>query len=202
MRRALVATVVVLVLGACSSSGSDEANPPTTDASDAESEATTTTEDAPPATIDEDLAALTADDYVGAFTQQLTSSIDGDLTFDEGRAACVAEGWVDVIGVERLQEEGVELEAIEASDFQIDELELGVEVGRELVDVFRGCDADLLDELSSFLAGDDAETQACLVREVDREAFDELLAAGFGGDDADGLEDVFSAAAEACGVVL
>ena len=82
--------------------------------------------------------------YVDALVASFTSGEDEDFQLTEEQAECVAPSWIDTIGMERIEEAGVEPEDIggdggsELADLGLSEAE-----GNELYDAFGACDVDI-----------------------------------------------------------
>lgn len=208
MRRLLaiaIAASFVLVLGACSASGGDDdaaTTTTTTTAADEEETTTTTEDDGPPVTVDDDVAGLTEEDYIEAFTEQLTSGSGNNLALDDEQGECVATAWVDAIGIEALQESGATLDELSDPDFDVSsEVEIDDETGAAVARAFPDCDADLIAEFADLLASD-AESAQCLIDEIDPDQFYELLGETFAGGDGESVNSLLMDAAEICGVDL
>lgn len=158
---ALLATTVFL--GACSTSGSDEATPTTEATGEA---STTTVSDDPTPTTDaptpttEDVPDTTGGGetgdrqaYLDAFAKGFQEEGDEQF-FSAGQVDCLGEGFLDVIGVDTLVDAGVTPEEFGEGDGFSEELGLDEDQANDLYDQFEGCGIDLkeifVDTFTSF----------------------------------------------------
>lgn len=201
MRRLLLlALLAVFALASCGTSGGNDAATTTTTAADEETTTTEATDEEPTTTLDEDAAGLTEEDYVGAFTEQLTSGAGGNLALDPDQGECVAVAWVDAIGVDALQESGATLDDLADPDYDIStEVDIAPETGDAVAQAFPDCGADLIAEFAALIAEDD-EAEQCLLDAVDPAEFYDLLGDTFGGGDRDALDTLLGDAAASCGI--
>ncbi|MEZ5138565.1 MAG: hypothetical protein R2702_07060 [Acidimicrobiales bacterium] len=205
MRRLLPLLLAVgLLLVGCGTSGGDDDAATTTTGAAAE-EATTTAADDVTTTAADDPAGdddqPSEDDYVAAFVEQLSSGGGGNLSFDEDTATCVAEGWVDALGVDGLRDSGAALDDLADPDFDLaSELEPGAEAGAAMAQAFPACEADLIGTFAQAVAGGDDEAAGCLVDALDPEAFYEELGRSFGLGDDEELSAMLDAAGTDCGI--
>jgi hypothetical protein len=88
-----------------------------------------------------------AQPYVDAMIAGMVSSDDDeddDLQLEQDQAECLAPRWVETIGVDRLQDAGLEPDDFATdSDPDLSALDLSDEEGGELYDAFGTCDIDL-----------------------------------------------------------
>ena len=113
--------------------------------------------------------------YVDAMVTNFQDS-DEELTMSEEQAQCVAPRWMDAIGLERLQEAGIEPADIESDDegTELTSLGLDEEAGGELYDAFGACDVDVKALFVESLAQDSGlsdEDRECVEENFD----DDLL---------------------------
>lgn len=142
--RSLIALTLAtaLLLGACSSDGSDGTAPTTTEAEGA-TPTTAPEGDEPTTTADTtDGGGETGDRqaYLDAFVENFDP--DGEV-FELSQVECLAEGYLDVIGLENLVDAGVTPEDYaQGSDFP-DEVGLDEDKANAIYDQFDACDIDL-----------------------------------------------------------
>lgn len=178
-----IAVVAALLLGACSSGGdNDEANENntiTTDSLDIEGgdDETTTTEDdeGDDGTDETTTTEGGTDDPVDvgadgqAYVDAMVSSMRGDDDFPltDDQAECFSAGFVDTVGVDRLQAAGITPEMMAGDDtgMEFTELNLSEAEGNEVYDNFGDCGINLREIMLSSFAEDDDMTpamQACM----------------------------------------
>jgi hypothetical protein len=117
--------------------------------------------------------------YVDAMIENFRSGDADELTLTDEQAECVGPKWIDTIGVERLEEAGLEPSDI-ASDSESDISELGLseDEGGELYDAFGACDVDLQALFIDSLAADEDltdEDRQCLVDNFDEDFLRRIL---------------------------
>jgi len=97
-----------------------------------------------------------AQPYVDAMVEGMVSADeDEDLQLDQEQAECLAPRWVDTIGVDRLEEAGLEPEDFATDgDPDLSSLGLSEDEGGELYDAFGACDIDLKAEFIRSLTAD------------------------------------------------
>lgn len=210
-RRFLTGAALALLLtagaAACGASGDSEGgtDPTTTTRADKTTtsastttteEETTTTEDDTTTTEDETTTTgggvtTTTDgepssdpqDYIDA----LVANFEGDAgeeVFEPGQVECLAERFVDVVGIDELQAAGVSPDEFAEGDGSEFPPELGVDEDKanELYDQFAACEIDLRELLTKLFTSEGneitAEQQACL----DKVFTDENLRASFVAD--------------------
>jgi len=147
--------------------------------------------------------------YVDAIAAQFTGTEEGELTLTTEQAECVAPRWVDIITVERFEEQGVTPEDItDESEDELTTLGLDESQGNEIYDAFGECDVDITDLLvASFAegAGPDADVE-CLTEQFDDDLTRALLVASltkpeFSPEDDPELTGRLTEALAACGAV-
>jgi hypothetical protein len=140
-----------LVLAGCGDDDdatSDE--PAASDPADDADEETDDT-DAPEATddaegdADDDGESVDEDDYVDAMIDSFDASDPDELQIDRGQAECLAPQWIEIIGVERMQENGIEPDDLreDSVDVELTEIGLTEDDGNALYDTFSDCDIDI-----------------------------------------------------------
>lgn len=202
-RRIAVAITLALALsGAAAACGSDDdggsagttttltsdADGPT-DADDTESPGGEGEPDAPST----DVGDADRQDYIDALA---ASAADDDFATPE-QSECVAEGWVDTIGVDELRAAGVSpQEFADGDDAQLEVLGLDDDDAGALYDVLGDCGLDLRDlYLSSFSEEGDltADQMACVEDIISEDAVRSAFVADLIGDDT--AEDPFESVA-------
>lgn len=121
-----------------------------------------------------------AQPYADALASSLLADSSEEISMDQGQADCLAAKWVNVITVERLEENDIDAEALADPDATSNLSDLGLEEGEAgaMVDGFGECDINLRE---AFLAdmgdGEDvpAEVQECMEDAVSDEAIKELF---------------------------
>ncbi len=108
-----------------------------------------------------------AQPYVDAMVEGMVSTDDDeDLQLDQEQAECLAPRWVETIGVDRLQDAGLEPDDFATDgDPDLSSLGLSEDEGGELYDAFGDCDIDLKAEFIRSLTADQElseEDAACL----------------------------------------
>lgn len=202
MRRLLALLAALLLLfgaAACSSDSDDKADDDTS-----ESTEEATTDDEEEAGDDEEAGDGSEADYVEALMANLLEDGDSPITEDEGE--CIAEGVVEEIGVDTLQEEGVTPEAFAEdgpgalggtmSDDQAD----------AMADIFLGC----LESPGAFFAAafgaTDDESVACIEDNLDEDDLRAFIAQAMlaeeGEDMPDEMMTIFTDLAEACPEIM
>jgi hypothetical protein len=130
--------------------------------------------------------------YVDAMVENFRSGEEDELTLTDEQAECVAPKWIDTIGVERLEEAGLEPADI-SSDGASDVGELGLDEaeGNELYAAFGACDVEMMDLFIDSLAAEQDlsdEDRDCLAENFDEDFLQRVMVAALTqGDDA--LED-------------
>jgi hypothetical protein len=109
-----------------------------------------------------------AQPYVDAMVQGMTSTDEeSDLQLSPEQAECLAPRWVETIGVDRLQDAGIEPDDFASdADPDLSAMDLSEDEGNELYDAFGACDIDLKAEfIRSFTAEQELseEDADCLV---------------------------------------
>jgi hypothetical protein len=148
-----MAIVVTMALASC---GDDDDGSATTATS-----AATVTADSGAAVTDTAAGAAVGDEqaYADAFSASLQQDGD-DVDIAPEQADCIGSTFVDVIGVERLQDSGVApADVASGSDLDFSELGLDEDDGNDLYDAFGSCDVDLRDTLVEAIAADDSVSE-------------------------------------------
>ncbi|WP_101525594.1 hypothetical protein [Nocardioides houyundeii] len=105
-----------------------------------------------------------AQPYVEAMATSLSEGEDSPM--DKKQATCFSEGFVDVIGVDRLEKIGTAEEwAKESEGLEFTELKLSKDEGGEIYDNFEKCGVDLREQMLADFADDesmDEETKTCV----------------------------------------
>src|SRR5664279_2196701 len=101
--------------------------------------------------------------YVDALKQSMKDSNgeDDDIQFNDDQMDCIAPRFVNIIGVERLDENGVtpaDLASDDSMDFS--DLTLGEKEGNALYDTLGDCDVNLKEIMVASFAEDDEVTPA------------------------------------------
>lgn len=139
-----------------------------------------------------------AQPYVDALASTLDEEDEGGPTAEQ--ADCIAERTIEVIGVDRLEDEGITPEDIEGSEGPDDlGIELSDDDATDVAESFVDCGFSL----AAAFAGPDApeEVVECLEGAIDDDVVVEGLALSLQGrdDEADAVsEELFGALAEAC----
>lgn len=141
-------------------------------------EVTSTTEDDLP----EPTTTTERDDDADAYADGLALGLtlgdedDGEFVLSPDEAECVAPEWIDIIGVDTLNDAGVSPADLEDPDYQFSDLGLDADTGGDLIDVFGDCDLDIIGEFRTILGADlDDEQAACLADELDDELARQFL---------------------------
>lgn len=184
MRRTLaLLAALALLLGAAACSSDDEGADDTTTTTEAGGDEATGDEEPP------DLSDVSADDYVASLSGELSGGDPdaGDLVLAEGEAACVAEAWVEGIGVDRFVESGVAPADIAGSGLGIEEIQLDLDTAQGLIDDFGECDVDIAAKLAETLTiGLDETQRTCAIENIDPEVANALLLTAFTPEAGDG----------------
>ncbi len=175
----LVALFLVVGVTSCSSSGSDDGDASkktTTTAKPSGGKDTTTT--AADETTTTEGSSGGGDDYVAGLAEGLAggNEDDGDLVLAQDEADCVAERWIDVIGVKRLEAQDVTAKDLADPDFTYSDLDLSKSEGETMIDAFGACDVDIRTKLLDSLGADlDADQKSCLEENLDEDFQKALL---------------------------
>ena len=141
--------------------------------------------------------------YVDAVIDNFRTADEDELRLTDEQAECVGPKWIDTIGVERMEEAGLEPSDISSdSESDIAELGLSEEEGGELYDAFGACDVDLEALFVDSLAADQDltdEDRECLADNFDDDFLRRIIIVSLTqGDDA--LEDDEELTSELFGV--
>jgi hypothetical protein len=113
-----------------------------------------------------------------------------DLPLDEDEAECFAARFVSIIGVDALEDAGIEPEDFGDEDFDLNEadLEFDEDQGRELADGFGECGVSMAELLVASIEGEGTElsddARDCLEENIDEDAFGEFFAQAFADPEA------------------
>lgn len=169
--RALVVATLVLGLGSCSTTGSDDASVPERTATTAAPE-----------------AGGSVADYTEAIVANLSegSVAEGHFVLAVEPAACVAPTFIEVITVERLQEAGIDPEEVADPYWDGTDLGLTPDDGQAIVDALHACDVDTAAFMAEALAdGLTADQSACVADAIDPDLADAVLVKTFSTGEAD-----------------
>lgn len=192
---ALVVSALILLgsASACGTSDSSEANKTTfgtisrdttTTADDGAATTTTTTatvdnEPDGPTTTASGEGSASADDYVAPLAESLEKddATNGEFQFDAKQAECTAASWIDTIGVDTFQSNGVDPAAFGESGFDFSQFGIDQDQASDMVDALSDCGLDVIATLRKTLAAeyDDPAQQKCLDAELDDETIYALL---------------------------
>lgn len=118
----------------------------------------------------EDSESADAQPYVDAVSEAVTA---GQIDMDEEQSQCFGEGFVDVVGLDKLEDTGTPEEiGRQFQDLELVELELSQGEGEDVYDTFESCGYDMrADLLDSLFAGQKMaeETQTCIEDAVDED---------------------------------
>lgn len=213
--RALLAVLLVTSIAACSSDdgsegggdGSTTTEAPTVTTDDLGSDEVTTDDLGSDDLGSDDLGSddVTTDDApVGedeqAYVDALVATFEEDESdelYTEDQVTCLAEGFVDIIGVDALQSAGLSPQefAEDGIDDVPDELGVDDEKANAMYDTFADCDIDLQELFASTAGGEEltADEQACLDDLLTDDNLRASFVASFTGDELedDPLDDAF-----------
>ncbi|WP_110180578.1 hypothetical protein [Nocardioides solisilvae] len=109
--------------------------------------------------------------YVDAMA---TSMAEGDSPMDKEQSTCFSEGFVDVVGLDKVKEAGSPEEFGEGTDdLDFSTLELTEDQGNDIYDNFEECGVDLRDEMLKEMSADDsipAESKECVEDAITEDA--------------------------------
>jgi len=122
--------------------------------------------------------------YVDAMVKSMTAEEESPMNKEESR--CFSEGFIDVVGLDKIKEAGTPKQFAEQSDdLQFKKLDLTRDQGGEIYDQFEECGVDLRATLLEELLSDDkmsAEAKNCIEKAVSdeklREFFITLMVSG------------------------
>ncbi len=141
------------------STGSTSQDESTSTTSDDDSDRTTTTE-----AERSKKSSSEATPYVQAMVDSMMD--DDEMAIDEDKARCFATSAIDIIGVDRLKDKGVEpADMRDDSSTDMSSVGLSMDEGNELYDAFEECDIDLRALMMQSMGEDEevpAEAMACL----------------------------------------
>lgn len=204
---ALIATVLLLGVAAtaCGSDSKDDAKGTTTNsAAPATGDGTTSTGGKATTTTtvktgnqNPDVPKVSAAEQ--PFVDALASTYDAetDDTFSKQQVQCLAATWVPIIGVDRLNAQGITPEKLAKSDSDITDLNLDEPTARKMVESMPSCGIDLAETLlAGMMSSTTPEQAACIKDAIDPKAIEDAMVASFQGNDGD-METAF-AGAEKC----
>jgi len=203
----LLALTLGLTMGlaACCEGGDDDAKVGTTDQSDDSS----TTDDDSTTDGDKKDPSVGGDDdkkgpsvggdeqaYVDALIAEFKADPDDTMPLDDAQVECMAKGFIDVLGVDRLEAAGITPENFD-DDEAFDAVPLDEADGKALFAIYGDCDIDIRETMIASMAADDdvtPEQQACFESVLTDEYIERLIVSGMatggGGDDTDDLGDL------------
>lgn len=152
------------------------------------SEGTPPTEDGTTTTTTDGEPSSDPQDYVDALVAEFEED-GGDQIFESGQVECLAERFVDVVGIDELQAAGVSPDEFAEGDGSEFPAELGVDEDKanELYDQFAACEIDLRELLTKVFTSEGneitAEQQACLDKVFTDENLRATVVADFLGDE-------------------
>jgi hypothetical protein len=119
-----------------------------------------------------------AQPYVDQLKETMTAGDSGDLVLTDEQADCLAPRFVNAIGVDTLEEAGIEPSDMGSDDSAMDDLQLSDEQGEQLASSFGECDISLktlfIDSLVSENDLSD-EDKACLEEEFPEDLLERLM---------------------------
>ena len=176
---------------ACGTSGSSDANKTTSDPISQDTTTTTADDSDTTTAVDEEPDgpsttvsggdSASADDYVVALTRNLASGDpdNGDIRFTEEQAKCVAEEWVDIVGLEAFATNDVAPDDLGQTTFDYTELGVDGDQAANMVDAVDDCEVDWISDTRGILRdGLDPTQQTCLDDELTDETIRAVLVAG------------------------
>ena len=112
--------------------------------------------------------------YVDAFVASASDADEDELQLSGEQAECFGARFVDIVGVDRLEEAGVTPEDFgDDSSLDFSEIGLSEDEGEDIYDSFEECDVDIRAEFLNSLDADGSLTEED--RECVEDAFDEDL---------------------------
>ena len=147
--------------------------------------------------------------YVDAFVESAANADEDDLQLSSTQAECFGARFVDIVGVDRLEEAGVTPGDFgDESDFDFSAIGLTEDEGGEIYDAFGECDVDIREEFITSLGADEElseEDRDCVAEAFDDDLLRRILVTTFvEGEDAleaddELMGDVFAVFAECPG---
>lgn len=125
------------------------------------------------------------EDYVDALFESFVNGDPSEGTFDFGSdsAVCVAEEWVDLIGVEGLQASGTSSEDLADPQFDLVELGLDEDQAEGMVNALPDCGVDVVSMFVEVVAFGASEDQTrCVTDMLTEDVVRRLLAAAIVSD--------------------
>ncbi len=114
-----------------------------------------------------DSKSAEAKPYVDAMSTSMTD--EEGFPGDEKQARCFSEGFVDIVGIDKVKKMGTPAEfADDSTGMEFDELNLTRDQGGKLYDQFGDCDMDMRELMLAEAEDEDtpAEVKACLDEEL------------------------------------
>lgn len=192
-----------LLLGACSASGDDASGDATTTTAEGGSaptapEGSTTTEAEETTTTTEDEVPTPDDDGLVA---EVADGLEGGLEIDDrDTALCVAAGWIDVVGEDRITDAGVDPAELGDGEYEAwASLDVSSSEASDLYAAIGACDHDVVEALAASLDEEEdltEEQRSCIRDLLDAETVEEVLVATFQGED--GNDTALASGYEAC----
>lgn len=105
--------------------------------------------------------------YVDAMSTSMTE--EDSFPGDEKQATCFSEGFVDIVGIDKVKKMGTPKEfAEDNTNMEFDDLDLTRDQGEKLYDQFGECDMDMREMLLAEVDDEDTtdEVKACLEEEL------------------------------------
>lgn len=97
--------------------------------------------------------------YVDAMVASMTEEEDSPM--DEKQARCFSEGFVDVVGLDRIKKAGTAEEwGEESGDLEFTELKLTTDEGNDIYDQFEECGVDMREAMIESLGADESDPVA------------------------------------------
>lgn len=154
---------------------------------------------------DDDGGSKSASDAEKPYVEAATASLlaEEDQPFDESEAECIATVMVTTIGVERLEEAGVEPADLEDPSFELSG-DAGLEPTAEDEEALANGLTDCIDVVDLFIEGMNQEAdisedlEKCLRDNIDEDQLSEAIAGGISGDEGDDDPSFFMDLLEAC----
>jgi len=156
-----IATVGLLTLSAAACGDDDDSGG---DAATTTGGASATTSGSTGGTSGGDASSATEDDYLAAIESQFTQTGDDSLQMTDEQAGCVAPKWLDVIGVDRLKEQGITPDDVrsDTDNEKLSTLGLTEADGDKLYDAYGECDVDVREQFVKSVASSTEAAEDCL----------------------------------------
>jgi hypothetical protein len=141
-----------------------------------------------------------AQPYVDALSAEFQDpEEEGDSALSDAEAECAAEGTVNALGADELEDAGITPEQLAAANDPTElDMDISEDQARGAAEALVGC----IDSIGVLLAGEDAsdEAVACIDENFDEDAFIDALTIEYTGEDDEGaaVDAVFGELGEAC----